>query len=213
MMAALDGALMTGLPPHITAATGMDALTHAVEAYVSANALPETDGYALAATKLIMENLPRAVAKGKDLEARQAMTFASYYAALAFTRAGVGYVHAISHNFGAFYHTPHGLANAIVMPYVLDFSKSSCLRKLAKLGEVSGLRQKGDRPQKLANRFIEHIRDLNEEFGIPDKLDALQRSDIPAIARNALKEAHYTYAVPRYMDQRTCERLIAGMLA
>jgi alcohol dehydrogenase class IV len=213
MMAALDGALMTGLPPHITAATGMDALTHAVEAYISANALPETDGYALAATKLIMENLPRAVAKGKDLEARQAMTFASYYAALAFTRAGVGYVHAISHNFGAFYHTPHGLANAIVMPYVLDFSKNSCIRKLAKLGEVSGLRQKGDRPQKLANRFIEHIRELNEEFGIPDKLDALQRSDIPAIARNALKEAHYTYAVPRYMDQRTCERLIAGMLA
>ena len=213
MMASLDGALMTGLPPHITAATGMDALTHAVEAYISANALPETDGYALAATKLIMENLPRAVSKGKDLKARQAMSFASYYAALAFTRAGVGYVHAISHNFGAFYHTPHGLANAIVMPYVLDFSKRSCTRKLSKLADVSGLRKKGDRPQQLASRFIEHIRDLNEEFGIPDRLDALHRSDIPAIARNALKEAHYTYAVPRYMDQRTCERLIAKMLA
>ncbi|UCC13676.1 MAG: iron-containing alcohol dehydrogenase [Gammaproteobacteria bacterium] len=213
MMAALDGALMTGLPPHITAATGMDALTHAVEAYLSANALPETDGYALAATKLIMENLPRAVAKGKDLKARQAMSFASYYAALAFTRAGVGYVHAISHNFGAFYHTPHGLANAIVMPYVLDFSKRSCTRKLSKLADVSGLRQKGDRPQKLASRFIDHIRELNEEFGIPDRLEALERSDIPAIARNALKEAHYTYAVPRYMDQRTCERLIGKMLA
>jgi alcohol dehydrogenase class IV len=212
MMAALDGALMTGLPPHITAATGMDALTHAVEAYISANALPETDGYALAATKLIMENLPRAVAKGKDLKARQAMSFASYYAALAFTRAGVGYVHAISHNFGGFYHTPHGLANAIVMPYVLDFSKKSCTRKLARLGEASGLRQKGDRPQKLATRFIEHIRELNAEFGIPDRLEALQESDIPAIAKSALKEAHYTYAVPRYMDQRTCEDLIRKML-
>ena len=213
MMAALDGALMTGLPPHITAATGMDALTHAVEAYISANALPETDGYALAATKLIMENLPRAVARGKDVKARQAMSFASYYAALAFTRAGVGYVHAISHNFGAFYHTPHGLANAIVMPYVLDFSKKNCVRKLARLGEVSGLRKKGDRPPTLANRFIEHIRALNAEFGIPDRLEALREADIPEIARNALKEAHYTYAVPRYMDQRTCEKLIAKMLA
>ncbi|MGD8510473.1 MAG: iron-containing alcohol dehydrogenase, partial [Gammaproteobacteria bacterium] len=114
MMAALDGSLMTGLPPNVTAATGMDALTHAVEAYISANALPETDAYALAATRLIMENLPTAVATGKNVEARQSMAFASYYAALAFTRAGVGYVHAISHNFGAYYHTPHGLGNAIV---------------------------------------------------------------------------------------------------
>jgi len=212
MMAALDGALMTGLPPAITAATGMDALTHAVEAYLSANALPETDGYALAATKLIMTNLPQAFARGKNVAARQAMAFASYYAALAFTRAGVGYVHAISHNFGAFYHTPHGLANAIVMPYVLEYSKRNCIDRLATLGEVSGLRRKGDRPPKLAARFIDHIRALNETFGIPSGLEALQASDIPAIAEKALKEAHYTYAVPRYMDQDTCEALIARML-
>lgn len=212
VMAALDGALMTGLPPHITAATGMDALTHAVEAFISTNALPETDAYALAATKLIAENLPRAVAKGEDVEARQAMAFASYYAALAFTRAGVGYVHAISHNFGAYYHTPHGLANAIVMPYVLDYSRSSCAKRLAKLGEVAGVRQKGDRPQTLAKRFIDHIRSMNEEFGIPSGLEALKKSDIPKIASSALKEAHYTYAVPRYMDQRACETLISKML-
>lgn len=211
MMAALDGALMTGLPPHVTAATGMDALTHAVEAYISANALPETDGYALAAVRLIMENLPRAVSHGDDVEARQAMSFASYYAALAFTRAGVGYVHAIAHNFGAYYHVPHGLANAIVMPYVLSFSKPSCVRRLARLGEVAGLKQKGDRPQVLATRFIDHIRDMNEQFGIPEKLEALKASDIPSIARAALKEAHYTYAVPRYMDQPACEALIAKM--
>ena len=213
MMAALDGALMTGLPPPVTAATGMDALTHAVEAYISANALPETDGYALAATRLIMENLPTAVAKGKDVKARQAMAFASYYAALAFTRAGVGYVHAISHNFGAYYHTPHGLGNAIVLPYVLDFSKRSCTRRLANLAEVAGLRKKGDRPQALAGKFIDHIRAMNEQFGIPDTLEALKKSDIPAIARAALKEAHFTYAVPKYMDQKACEGLIAKMLA
>jgi len=213
MMAALDGALMTGLPPHVTAATGMDALTHAVEAYISANALPETDGYALAATRLIMENLPTAVAKGKDLKARQAMAFASYYAALAFTRAGVGSVRAISHNFGAYYHTPHGLGNAIVLPYVLDFSKRSCTRRLANLAEAAGLRKKGDRPQALAGKFIDHIRAMNEQFGIPDRLEALKKSDIPAIARAALKEAHFTYAVPKYMDQKACEGLIAKMLA
>jgi alcohol dehydrogenase class IV len=212
VMAALDGSLMTGLPPHITAATGMDALTHAVEAYISTNALPETDAYALAATKLIVENLPQAVARGKNVEARQAMSFASYYAALAFTRAGVGYVHAISHNFGAYYHTPHGLANAIVMPYVLDYSRPKCAKRLAKLGEAAGLRQKGDRPQTLAKRFIDHIRTMNEEFGIPSGLDDLRKSDIPKIASSALKEAHYTYAVPRYMDQHACENLIGKML-
>jgi len=212
MMAALDGSLMTGLPPNVTAATGMDALTHAVEAYISANALPETDAYALAATRLIMENLPTAVATGKNVEARQSMAFASYYAALAFTRAGVGYVHAISHNFGAYYHTPHGLGNAIVLPYVLEYSKQNCIRRLARLAEASGLREKGDRPQTLANKFIAHIRTMNEQFGIPSGLEALERSDIPDIARAALKEAHFTYAVPKYMDQRTCERLISRML-
>jgi alcohol dehydrogenase class IV len=212
-MAALDGALMTGLPPAITAATGMDALTHAVEAYLSANALPETDGYALAATTLIAENLPKAVRKGKDLEARQRMAMASYYAALAFTRAGVGYVHAISHQFGARYHTPHGLGNAIVLPYVLEYSKRSCTRRLAKLAEAAGLRRKGDRGPQLADRFIEHIREMNAEFGIPDSLEALETADIPAIAEAALKEAHFTYAVPRYMDQQACERLVGQMVA
>jgi alcohol dehydrogenase class IV len=212
-MAALDGSLMTGLPPAITAATGMDALTHAVEAYLSANALPETDGYALAATGLIMDNLPKAVSKGKDLEARQRMAMASYYAALAFTRAGVGYVHAISHQLGARYHTPHGLGNAIVLPYVLEYSKRSCTRRLAKLAEVAGLRRKGDRAPQLADRFIEHIREMNEAFGIPDSLEALDPNDVPAIAEAALKEAHFTYAVPRYMDQQTCERLVGQMVA
>jgi alcohol dehydrogenase class IV len=211
-MAALDGSLMTGLPPAITAATGMDALTHAIEAYISANALPETDSYALAATGLIMDNLPRAVSEGTDVEARQNMALASHYAALAFTKAGVGYVHAISHNFGARYHTPHGLGNAIVLPYVLEYSKRDCARRLAKLAEVSGLKQKGDRAPALATKFIEHIRTLNDRFGIPEGLEALREEDIPAIAEAALKEAHYTYAVPRYMDQATCEALIARML-
>lgn len=211
-MAALDGSLMTGLPPAITAATGMDALTHAVEAYISVNALPDTDHYALAATRLIMQNLPIVMEDGQNIEARQHMAMASYYAALAFTRAGVGYVHAIAHNFGAYYHTPHGLANAIVMPYVLDYSKTECTARLAELAEASGLKQDGDSDSALADKFIGHIRSLNARFGIPEKLDDLKADDIPAIARAAMKEAHSTYAVPRYMDRSTCEAFIRQIM-
>lgn len=211
-MAALDAKLMTGLPPAITAATGMDALTHAVEAYISINAVPDTDRHALAATRLIMKNLPIVMEDGQNLEARQHMSMASFYAALAFTRAGVGYVHAISHNFGAYYHTPHGLANAIVMPYVLDFSQPACAARLAELAEASGLKQDGDSDAALAQKFIDHIRSLNDRFGIPEKLESLEADDIPGIARAALKEAHGTYAVPRYMDRPACESLVRQIM-
>lgn len=213
LVAALDGELMTGLPPHITAATGMDALTHAVEAYISANAFAETDANALAATKLIMKYLPVAVKDGKNLEARQQMALASYYAGLAFTKAGVGYVHAIAHNFGAYYHTPHGLANAIVLPHILEFSKDVATDRLAKLAEVSGLKTGKESNAKLAQKFIDHIKAMKAEFGIPVGLDKLKQEDIPGIAKAALKEAHFTYAVPRYMDQKTAEQLIAQMAA
>lgn len=211
-MAALDPTLMIGLPPHITAATGMDALTHAIEAYVSTNALPDSDSNALAATKLIMENLTNAVNEGQNLKARQSMAMASFYAGLAFTRAGVGYVHAIAHNFGAKYHTPHGLANAIVLPHILEFSKENILERLAKLAEVSGLKQDNDTKEDLAQKFIDKIQKMKREYDIPDKLKELKKDDIPSIAREALKEAHFTYAVPRYMDQSQCESIVAKMM-
>lgn len=136
---ALDGTLMTGLPAPITSATGMDALTHAVEAYISEAASGKTDALAIEAAKLIMANLETAVADGANVEARQAMTSASSMAGKAFTQAGVGYVHAIAHNFGALYHTPHGLANAIVMPYVLDFSLPKCASRLADLARACNI--------------------------------------------------------------------------
>lgn len=210
--AALDGALMTGLPAPITAATGMDALTHAIEAYISRNATAKTDRLALAATRLIMDNLPRVMAEPGDLEARQNMALASFQAGAAFTIAGVGYVHAISHNLGAYYHVPHGLANAIVLPYVLDYSKSACTARLAALAEAGGLPRNGDDDAALAERFIAHIRELNARFGIPTGVDKLRAADIPAITTAALKEAHWTYAVPRYMTRDTCEALIRRML-
>lgn len=210
--AALDGALMTGLPAPITAATGMDALTHAVEAYLSRNRTVKTDAEALEATRLIMQNLPTAVHQGSNLEARQAMALASYKAGIAFTIAGVGYVHAIAHNFGAYYHVPHGLANAIILPLVLDFSKPDCIARMAKLAEVSGLKRGGESDAQLADAFIAHVRKLNAEFGIPTTVEKLKTSDIPAITDKALAEAHWTYAVPRYMDKPECEAFIAQML-
>lgn len=211
--AALDAQLMTGLPPHITAATGMDALTHAVEAYISRNHYAATDAEAIEATRLIMQNLQNVVKNGQDLEGRANMALASFKAGVAFTSAGVGYVHAIAHNYGAYYHLPHGLANAIVMPYVLDYSKSECSDRLAQLAEVSGLKKGGESEAQLADAFIAKIRAMNEEFGIPTKVEKLKASDIPLIATAALKEAHWTYAVPRYMDKADCEGVIRQMLA
>lgn len=207
---ALDGGLMTGLPAPITAATGMDALTHAVEAYISRNAFKATDVLAVEATQLIMQHLETAVADGANVAARQAMTRASNLAGKAFTQAGVGYVHAIAHNFGALYHTPHGLANAIVMPYVLDYSLPNCAGRLADLARACNIGSGSD--EDLAKAFIARIRQMNETFNIPANLEALKREDIPQIATAALAEARFTYAVPRYLDQKGCENLVEQIL-
>ena len=212
LAAALDGALMTGLPAPITAATGMDALTHAVEAYISRNQTRMTDKEALEATSLIMKNLTTAVKNGANVEARQNMALASFKAGVAFTTAGVGYVHAIAHNFGAYYHVPHGLANAIILPRVLDFSKPNCTPRLARLAEVSGLKKGNESDAELADAFIRQVRAMNADFGIPTQVDKLKESDIPAITDKALFEAHLYYAVPRYMDTPECQAFIRQML-
>lgn len=212
MMAALDASLMTGLPAPITAATGMDALTHAIEGYLSVNASPETDRYALAATRLIMQNLPLVMEDGSDLVARQNMAQASFYAGLAITKASLGYVHAISHNLGAYYGTPHGIGNAIVLPYVLEYSKKAAASRLAELAVVSGLEKGNETDSQLAQMFIDHIRGMSESFGIPKQLEALEVDDIPAITKAALKEAHYNYPVPKYLNHAACEKLLHQML-
>jgi alcohol dehydrogenase class IV len=213
VMAALDGGMMLGLPASVTAATGMDALTHAIESFISVNATQETDAFGLAATRLIMENLEIAVKDGKNLEARQNMAMASYYAGAAFTKASVGYVHAIAHNFGAYYSTPHGIANSIVLPYILDYSKGSIINRLAQLAEVSGLRQGNETNTQLADKFIARIRDMLKSFNIPEQLDTLKADDIPKIAKSALEEAHNNYPVPKYMNQKVCESLLNKMVA
>lgn len=210
--AALDGNLMLGVPQHTTAITGIDALTHAVEAFVSKNALRRTDKMAIEATQLVMANLETAYADGSNVEARQNMARASHLAGKAFTQVGLGYVHAIAHNFGALYHTPHGRANAIVMPHVLDYSLPKCAGRLAKLARACNIGTEEQSKEERAKLFIARIRELNQTFGIPSQLDDLKAEDIPRIAKAARQEARFTYAVPRYMSKKKCERVIANML-
>jgi len=209
--AALDPLLMVGLPPAVTAATGMDALTHAVESFIAITSSPATERYATAAIKLIFENLPRACSEGSDVEARKAMALASYYAGIAFTRTSVGYVHAIAHTFGAFYRTPHGLANAIVLPHVLEYSSVTASARLAAMARIVGLQGSGEAA--LARAFIDAVRDLMTRIGIPPTLEALKAHDIPAIARQATAEANMNYPVPRYMTETECGELVSRMLA
>ena len=211
-MAALDPNLMTGLPPAVTAATGIDALTHAVEAFIGNWATDQTDGLALTAVGLIFENLRTAYTQGTDLQAREKMSLASTYAGMAFTRANVGYVHAIAHQFGGKYHTPHGLANAIVLPHVLKYSAPAITGRLAQLALRARLGEAGDDEDTLAQKFLDGVDQLNRDLNIPLHLQALKEGDIPALAKAACHEAHTGYPVPRYMTQRQCENLIRGLL-
>ena len=211
-MAALDPSLMVGLPPPITAATGIDALTHAVESFIGNWATPFTDGLALAAVGLIFGNLRTAYTDGRNLVAREKMALASTYAGMAFTRANVGYVHAIAHQFGGRYHTPHGLANAIVLPHVLRYSAPVVVPRLAALAVRARLGTADEDESTLADKFLTGVDDLNRDLGIPLHLAALREADIPDLARAACHEAHTGYPVPRYMTQGQCEELIRQLL-
>jgi alcohol dehydrogenase class IV len=210
-MAALDPLLMTGLPPHITAATGIDALTHAIESFVGKWTTDYSDSMGLSATALIFDNLRTAYRDGRNLEAREKMSLASTYAGFAFTRANVGYVHAIAHQFGGKYHTPHGLANAILLPHVLRWSLPEITDRLALLAVRARVGDEGEREDVLADKFVDAVQQLNDDLGIPRHLDALREPDIPALAEAACAEAN-TYPVPRYMTQAQCEGLIRQVL-
>jgi alcohol dehydrogenase class IV len=211
-MAALDPCLMTGLPPHITAATGMDALTHAVEAYIGGWGTATTDRLALAAVGLVYRQLPLAYRDGGNLAARETMALASTYAGLAFTRANVGNVHAIAHQLGGKYHIAHGLANAIMLPGVLRFSSPEIRPKLAVLAQRAGLGEAHEGQEALADRFLDSVEALNDSLGIPRLLAALREADIPALAEAACWEADSHYPVPRRMTQAACEALLRAVL-
>ena len=204
--AVLDPELTTGLPQKITSTTGMDALTHAVEAYIGLSGVKSTDKYAEDATKLIFENLEKAYNDGKNLEARENMLVASFYGGMAFTRAYVGYVHAIAHNLGGMYGTPHGLANAVILPYVLEYFGETAYKKLAKLADIVGITG-ADNAEK-AKKFIAEIKRMNRDMNIPEHFDFIKEEDIPTLVERALKEGNPLYPVPKIMDKADCEAVI-----
>ncbi|MBQ8574579.1 MAG: iron-containing alcohol dehydrogenase [Clostridia bacterium] len=207
--AVLDPELTTGLPKKITSTTGMDALTHAVEAYIGQSGVKSTDDYAEKATKLIFENLEKAYEDGKDIEARENMLVASFYAGMAFTRAYVGYVHAIAHNLGGLYGTPHGLANAVILPHVLEYYGEAAHAKLAKLADIVGI--DGDSEKEKAEKFIEEIKEMNEKMDIPEHFDFIKDEDIPTIVARALKEGNPLYPVPKIMDEEDCTKVVKAI--
>ncbi|MBO5291067.1 MAG: iron-containing alcohol dehydrogenase [Clostridia bacterium] len=206
--AVLDPELTVGLPPHITSTTGMDALTHAVEAFIGKSNTKQTEDDALIATKLVFENIEDAYNDGKNIKARENMLVASYHAGLAFTRAYVGYVHAIAHNLGGMYNIPHGLANAVILPYVLDYFGESAYSRLAILADVAGVSGQAQGEREKAKNFIAAIRDLNAKMGIPDKFDQIKDEDIQLIAERALMEGNPLYPVPKIMDLEDCKAII-----
>ncbi len=198
------------LPPHITAATGMDALTHAVETYTNLYATDRVNKLAKKAVKMIFSNLKVAYEDGSNIEARSNMLNASYYAGVAFTNNFVGYVHAVSHALGALYGIPHGQANAIVLPYVMDQYGSKVYKPLSNLATVVGI--EGDDDADRAEKFIEAIRQMNKDMGIPDKVDKLQESDFDTIVTRAMKEANPAYPVPVIWGEEDFKLLLRRLL-
>lgn len=209
--AVLDPELTVGLPPHITSTTGMDALTHAVEAYIGRSNTKQTREQAEKATKLIFDNIERAYKNGKDYEARENMLKGSYWAGCAFTRAYVGYVHAIAHNLGGLYGTPHGLANAVILPYVLEWYGSCIYPQLTKLADVVGI--SGSSQADKAVKFIAAIKKLNADMDIPSTFDMIKEEDLPTLITRALKEGNPGYPVPRIMDYKDMESVIRRFMA
>ena len=200
--AVLDASLTYSLPPHLTATTGMDALTHAVEAYIGRSTTKETRRLALTATKLVFENVYLAYCDGKNHIARENMLHAAYNAGIAFSKSYVGYIHALAHALGGLYGTPHGLANTVIMPYVLETYGKSVYKKLHKLGVYAGVCDEKDSHKTGALEFIDALRKLNSDMGISNKIDGIKREDISVLAKNAEKEANPLYPVPKLMTKK-----------
>ena len=204
--AVLDPEVTYSLPPSLTATTGMDALTHAVEAYIGNSTTKETRSLALDATKLVFENIQIAYNDGKNQKARANMLKAAYKAGLAFSKSYVGYIHAVAHSLGGQYNIPHGLANSVLMPYVLESYGKSIHKKLKELSIAAGIGMESDSNEEAANNFIKAIRQMNKEMGIPEKLQGIKKEDIKTMAKHAAKEANPLYPVPKLMNAKQLEK-------
>lgn len=201
-----DPAVTCSLPPHLTATTGMDALTHAVEAYIGRSTTKEPRALAKETVKLVFENIGTAYRDGSNMEARRNMLRAAYAAGIAFSKSYVGYIHAVAHSLGGQYNIPHGLANSVLMPYVLESYGECVHKKLHALAVAAGVASEQDAHAAGAEKFIRAIREMNARMGIPEKLVGIRKEDIPAMAKHAHHEANPLYPVPRLMDAGELEQ-------
>ncbi len=204
--AVLDPKVTYTLPPHLTATTGMDALTHAIEAYIGKSTSKETRRLSLEATKLIFENIETAYNDGTNHLARENMLIAAYKAGIAFSKSYVGYIHAVAHSLGGQYNIPHGLANSVLMPIVLKEYGKSAYKKLYELGIAAGVVCKKDTYEIGAKKFIRAIIQLNKRMNIPETLDGIKEEDISVMAKHAAKEANPLYPVPKLMNKKELEQ-------
>lgn len=209
--AALDPDLLLGLPPHITAATGIDALTHGIEAYIGTWERGTRKEDSRMAIKLVFDYLAIACRDGENREARNGVAMGAYYAGLAINQVNVGNVHAIAHQLGGKYGIPHGLANALVLPHIMEFSVEESRAEFAELALLVGAGQAGDSETELAHKFIQAVRDLRTEVGISDTSDKIQRADFDALCEAAMAEG-MGYPSPRLLDRENT-LLILGKIA
>ena len=210
--AVLDPKVTLSLPPAITASTGMDALTHAVEAFIGNSTTYGTRKDALLAVKLIFENLDTVYNDGSNLDARRNMLHASFYAGCAFTKSYVGYVHAVAHSLGGQYNVPHGYANAVILPMVLEAYGSAVYKKLDKLAVEAGITDPEDSYEEGAKKFIQAIKDMKLRFHIGNTIPEILEEDIPKLAHYADKEANPLYPVPVLMNARELENFYYGLM-
>lgn len=209
-LAVLDPELTVGLPPHITSTTGMDALTHAVEAYIGKSNTKSTRDYAEKAVAIIFANLETAYKDGKNINARGQMLLGSFYGGMAFTRAYVGYVHAVAHNLGGMYGIPHGLANAVILPVMLEEYGAAIYPQLSKLANFAGIEGTSDDDK--AKKFIAEVYAMNERMNIPKGFTQIKEEDIPTIVSRALKEANPLYPVPVIFDEDRMTQIVKKLM-
>lgn len=209
--AILDPLLTRNLPAHITSTTGMDALTHAIEAYIGQSNTKETKTLAINAVKHIFDHLPKVFIDPNNMASRLGMQEAAFWAGKAFTMAYVGNVHAIAHTLGGFYNTPHGLANAVLLPKVLRYYRSAVNGQLAQLADAIDLIDKSSTDAQKAEAFIDEIEALNLSLNIPSVLPGIKDEDIPKMAINAHAEANPFYPVPVIFTRRDFETIIRSI--
>lgn len=211
--AVLDAALTVGLPKQLTATTGMDALAHAVEAYINQHTNDFTDKKAEEAVRIIHRYLKQAYDHGDDLEARENMLMGAHYAGMSFTRAFVGYDHAIAHALGGKYGLPHGLAVAVLLPVVLEAYGDSCYQKLGTLARNCGITAESTADDVAAKTFIEWVKEMNRTMKIPTIIEEIRDEDIPQMAVYADMEANPGYPVPKLMDAKELEAVFYAVKA